>query len=318
MNTIRNYLENMFSGLPQTNDVKRAKEELLGMMEDKYQELKNDGKTENEAIGIVISEFGNLNELGDMLGIKGAIEQKIEFPLVSYERAAEYIEDARFTAPKTAIGVWLCIMSPVVLFTLLGLYESKFINVKEDLLIAIGIFALISIVAIAVSFFIKYTSKLEKYEDLNKNSFSLDYKTEQMVRSVKKEDEQSYRSAVSISVICYILSALPIVITSLIVEDDGMHILALVLTLIIVAFSTHNIIIKSRVNEACKVLLQEEEYSIDKKENKNYKVVEQVYWLVVVAAYLGYSFITNNWHISWIIWPVAGVLFGAVRAVMLR
>lgn len=318
MNTIRNYLENMFSGLPQTNDVKRAKEELLGMMEDKYQELKNDGKTENEAIGIVISEFGNLNELGDVLGIKGAIEQKIEFPLVSYERAAEYIEDARFTAPKTAIGVWLCIMSPVVLFTLLGLYESKFINVKEDLLIAIGIFALISIVAIAVSFFIKYTSKLEKYEDLNKNSFSLDYKTEQMVRSVKKEDEQSYRSAVSISVICYILSALPIVITSLIVEDDGMHILALVLTLIIVAFSTHNIIIKSRVNEACKVLLQEEEYSIDKKENKNYKVVEQVYWLVVVAAYLGYSFITNNWHISWIIWPVAGVLFGAVRAVMLR
>jgi len=27
-------------------------------MEDKYNELKNSGKTENEAIGIVISEFG--------------------------------------------------------------------------------------------------------------------------------------------------------------------------------------------------------------------------------------------------------------------
>lgn len=318
MNTIRNYLENMFSGLPQTNDVKRAKEELLGMMEDKYQELKNEGKTENEAIGIVISEFGNLNELGDVLGIQGAIEQKTEIPVVSYERAVEYIDDARFTAPKTALGVWLCIMSPVLLFILLGLYESKFINVKEDLVIAIGLFVVISMVAIAVSFFIRYTSKLEKYDDLKNNSFSLDYKTEQMVRNVKKEDEQTYKSAVSTSVICYILSALPVVLTPLIIGNDGIHVMSVSITLIIVAFSTYNIIIKSGANEACRVLLQEEEYSINKKENKNYKVVEQVYWLVVVAAYLGYSFITNNWHISWVIWPVAGVLFAAVRAIMLR
>lgn len=24
---------------------------------------------------------------------------------------------------------------------------------------------------------------------------------------------------------------------------------------------------------------------------------------------------TNNWSMSWIIWPVAGVLFGAVKAI---
>ena len=47
MNTIRNYLENMFLGMSQTDDVKHAKEELFAMMEDKYQELKNDGKTES-------------------------------------------------------------------------------------------------------------------------------------------------------------------------------------------------------------------------------------------------------------------------------
>lgn len=318
MNTIRNYLENMFLGLPQNNDVKRAKEELLGMMEDKYQQLKNEGKTENEAIGIIISEFGNLDELGDVLGIKGAIEQKANLPLVSYERAAEYIEDEKLTAPKTALGVWLCIMSPVVLFTLLGLHESNFINGKEDTVIAVGIFVLISIVAVAVSFFIRYSSKLEKYDDLKKNSFSLDYKTEQMVRNVKKEEEPIYRSAVSISVIGYIISVLPVILTSLIVEEGGIHILALVVTIVIVAFSTYNIINKNGAMDACKVLLQEEEYSISKKQNKNYKVVEQVYWLVIVAVYLGYSFITNDWHMSWIIWPVAGVLFAAVRVIMLR
>ena len=63
METIRNYLENMFLNLPNTPEVYKAKNELWQMMEDKYTELKAEGKSENEAVGIVISEFGNLDEL---------------------------------------------------------------------------------------------------------------------------------------------------------------------------------------------------------------------------------------------------------------
>ena len=63
MQAIRNYLETMFMNLPNTPEVLRAKEELWQMMEDKYTELKNEGKSENEAVGTVISEFGNLDDL---------------------------------------------------------------------------------------------------------------------------------------------------------------------------------------------------------------------------------------------------------------
>ena len=70
METIKNYLETMFSTLPNTYEVQKAKKELAQMMEDKYTELINDGKTDNEAVGIVISEFGNLDELAEDLGIK--------------------------------------------------------------------------------------------------------------------------------------------------------------------------------------------------------------------------------------------------------
>ena len=73
MNAIRNYLDNMFRNLPNTEEVRRAKSELLQMMEDKYEELIAEGKTENEAVGIVISEFGNLDELADSLGISEAV-----------------------------------------------------------------------------------------------------------------------------------------------------------------------------------------------------------------------------------------------------
>ena len=55
MDTIKNYLENMFMNMPKTDKVLKAKVELGQMMEDKYNELIKEGKSDNEAVGIVIS-----------------------------------------------------------------------------------------------------------------------------------------------------------------------------------------------------------------------------------------------------------------------
>lgn len=315
MNTIRNYLDNMFLGLPLTDDVIRAKKELLAMMEDKYTELKSNGKTENESIGIVISEFGNLDELGDTLGIKYAIENKTEIPKISYEEAKKYIEDSKNITPKTALGVFLCIMSPTILLLLLGISELGIVSVKEELLVAVGLVALIGMVALGVSYFLRFSTKLEKYEYLQVETFELDYKTEQMVQSIKEQDEPSYNSGVSKSVVGYILSVLPLIIMPLIFEEiEGLSIISVVVTLTIVALSTYNIIVKCSINDACKVLLQEGDYAV-KNKSKTYQTISKIYWSVVVAIYLGYSFITNNWATSWIIWPVSGVLFGVIKAI---
>lgn len=75
METILMYLDNMFLNMPKTPEVLRAKNELASMMEDKYNELMAEGKKENEAIGIVISEFGNLEELAAELGIESQEEK---------------------------------------------------------------------------------------------------------------------------------------------------------------------------------------------------------------------------------------------------
>ena len=65
METIRNYLETMFQKLPNTPEVKKAKYELGQMMEDKYTELKNEGKT------IILSThiFSLVEKLCDRVGI---------------------------------------------------------------------------------------------------------------------------------------------------------------------------------------------------------------------------------------------------------
>lgn len=94
METIKNYLENMFIGLPMTNEVQRAKEDLLGMMEDKYNELIQSGKSKNEAIGIVITEFGNLDELLEELNLSetNIPQNKKEMMRVTFEMARDYLE----------------------------------------------------------------------------------------------------------------------------------------------------------------------------------------------------------------------------------
>jgi ABC-type bacteriocin/lantibiotic exporter with double-glycine peptidase domain len=41
-----------------------------------------------------------------------------------------------------------------------------------------------------------------------------------------------------------------------------------------------------------------------------------VYWPLLVAIFLGWSLWTMDWHITWIIWPVGAVLFGALLGLM--
>ncbi|MBO6108659.1 MAG: DUF4097 family beta strand repeat protein [Eubacterium sp.] len=75
MDTLREYLENMFRNVENTPEIEKAKAELYQMMEDKYEQLMADGKSENEAVGTVIMEFGNFDEIVKELGIEDSVRQ---------------------------------------------------------------------------------------------------------------------------------------------------------------------------------------------------------------------------------------------------
>ncbi|MDE3335072.1 hypothetical protein [Lactobacillus paragasseri] len=38
--------------------------------------------------------------------------------------------------------------------------------------------------------------------------------------------------------------------------------------------------------------------------------------MTISFVYLAYSFMSNNWNQSWIIWPLAGIAYGIFEAVM--
>lgn len=124
METIRNYLETMFANMPNTPEVKRAKDELLQMMEDKYNELIAEGVNENAAVGTVISEFGNLDELAEDLGLKKEVDEvnnrqeNVNRRFVSMDEVKRYLSYRTKSAIFVSVGVMLCIIS--VIFPIIG------------------------------------------------------------------------------------------------------------------------------------------------------------------------------------------------------
>ena len=62
-------------------------------------------------------------------------------------------------------------------------------------------------------------------------------------------------------------------------------------------------------------LLQEGDYTVENKAvNRKYEHVTAIYWCVWTALYLAISLSTMRWDITWVVWPVAGVLYGALLA----
>ena len=179
MNAIRNYLDNMFRNLPNTEAVRRAKAELLQMMEDKYEELIAEGKTENEAVGIVISEFGNLDELADSLGISEAVtENPVEDkPMLSMDRVKEYLSMNNTRAILTPLGIALCILS--VVSPILADILPVDINI-------IGAGGMFGIIATAVGLFIFSGIKNKEYAEVRNKECSLSIEGAEFVRNERK------------------------------------------------------------------------------------------------------------------------------------
>ena len=71
------------------------------------------------------------------------------------------------------------------------------------------------------------------------------------------------------------------------------------------------------IHSSYQKILQEEDYTKERKQiNKKLAWFPSVYWTLTTAIYLAYSFATERWDFTWIVWPVAGVLFVAVYCIL--
>ena len=233
---------------------------------------------------------------------------------VTMAEANEYLALRRTASKKIALGVMLCILSPVILI-LLGGY-SEYGPISENLAAGLGLGILLVMVAAAVAIFITTGSKAAAYEFLEKEPIETEYGVDGMVKELKKNYSDTYtRKNVMGAALC-ILAVVPLVSVAVATQNPLHSILGVCFLLILVSVGVYQFISGGVIWESYQKLLQEGDYTPDaKRVNKN---IGSVYWPVVLALYLGYSFITGGWTHSWIIWPVAGVLWAAISAAARR
>ncbi|MBP5750426.1 MAG: XRE family transcriptional regulator, partial [Firmicutes bacterium] len=70
------------------------------------------------------------------------------------------------------------------------------------------------------------------------------------------------------------------------------------------------------VRDTYLALLEEGDYTREEKAIDHR--IGGIYWGIVVAAYLAVSFLTMRWEITWVVWPVAGVLYGVAKLIFRR
>lgn len=318
MDTIFNYLDNMFLSLPKTKEMERAKQELANMMEDKYNELRAEGKTDNEAVGIVISEFGNLKELAEELGISDLMDGKTSEPakkVLGDDEVKNYIYDNQKASKQIAIGAMLCIFSPIPLILLAGMQE-KYKSINDVIVNGVGVCTLLAIIAIAVGIFIYTGMSMEKYESLKKEPFAISNASIRYVEAYRDQMQQTFSLKIIVGVVMCILSIIPVVIVGSIEDNNDFgNSIAVSFLLFVVGIAVILFVTGGMQKEVTKILLQEGDYSFKSEEgSKVIDIISGIYWPIVVCIYLAWSFISHDWGFTWIVWPIAGVLFGGISA----
>lgn len=239
---------------------------------------------------------------------------------VSLEQANVYLAHVQNGSWRIALAVSLFVLCPVPLIILAGAAECGRVPLTEDIAAAIGCSALILIVAVGLALLLPVGMRLEAYDFLEKEPIATEYGVAGIVEARREAFAPAYRTGLVAGILLCTVSAIPLFIT-MALENEFAAICAVCGMLACIGVGVHGIVRAEMVWESYQKLLEEGDYTREKKaENKRNDPLAVFYWCLAAALYLGVSFYTDAWQKTWILWPVAGVLFVAILALkkMLR
>ena len=137
-----------------------------------------------------------------------------------------------------------------------------------------------------------------------------------MVLEKRERFQTSYTFQITIGILLCLISVIPHLFLSMILFKENEKLadmIAIPLMLILVGFGVFLIVHSSIIWGGMNMLLEREDYTrLHKEEQRRNAPITTIYWCLSISIYLAYSFITQQWHISWIFWPIAGVFYGVI------
>ena len=235
---------------------------------------------------------------------------------VSMEEASAFLEQNETASRTISTGVMMCILSPVPLILLQQLASIGYIPMEETIAEIIGTAILLVIIAIAVGLFIREGMRGKRFEYLEQIDIDTEYGVNGMVKERRDAYAETHSRRLIIGVMMCIISSVPLLGIQAVKysnNSDLLPALGIALLLILCACGVRLIVLTSIKQGGFDRLLEEGDYTrLNKKAGK----YDGIYWAIATAVYLGWSFTSSRWEYTWIVWPVAGVLFVAYREIM--
>ncbi len=239
---------------------------------------------------------------------------------VSMEEANQYIAYKRSAAVKFALGVLLCILSPICLILLGGFADAGMMG--EAVACAVGVCVLLGMVAVAVGIFISTALAGKPWEFVDeKKGFELSYGVDGMVREKRAAFAPKYTALTVTGVVLCIFCAAPLIITSALEQE----LLSVIMTGVLLAICGAGVfcfVLGGIRYDAYENLLKGDRRLSAKKEQAKKKTLSawglfsEAYWLIVTATYFLWSFLSGDWHISWLTWVVGSAAFTIIKLVV--
>ncbi len=266
---------------------------------------------DEEQIAVVNEDMADLSEY----------EEEVPTKKVTMEEATSYMDMIKEMSTRFALAVSLCVLSPICMIVMGGLAEYGVITWSEDRAGSIGLIIMFLLLIVAVPVIIVNALKTGKYEYLEKNKLFLEYGVKETVEERKEAYAPTFHKSIAVGVAIVLVGVLLLAIPAIMYQEERLveigEVYALGAMLTLVAVATFFFVKSCWIYGSFEKLLQEGDYTIEQKRNaKKVEAFSGAYWCIVTAIYLAVSFTENRWDSTWVIWPVAAVLFAGVICII--
>ena len=233
---------------------------------------------------------------------------------IGMEEANAFLKIKEENSRRVALGVLLCILSPVALILLGGINEFKLWNWSDQTAGGVGLTIMLLMILPAVALFITAGLRINPYERLEKEPIETLYGVTGMVKARQEKFQPVHNRYLIIGVMLCIASLIPLFVSLVFTKDDSfLQVIGIAAILVFAAIGVMLIVRVSIIQGSYQILLEEGEYTRENKErSKHTGVLAGAYWCIVVAVFLIWSCLSKDWHLTWIVWPIAAVLYVAI------
>ena len=244
-----------------------------------------------------------------------AAEENEPLRRIDLAEAERFLAVRAQNAPRIAWAVLACILSFLPLMLLGAFQEAGYIALSEEAAAGIGLCVMLVVLAGAVAVFVMCGMRSAPYEYMEKDEFITDSEVIRLVKDKREEMRMKFAQTNTLAVCLCILSLLPLFVCICFKVQEWLLVCGIDAMLMMIGAA---VVLFIRVGvpwEGFSMLLQEGDFARStKRRNKSWVgSVSTIYWLVVTAAYLLISFLSPyGWGKTWVIWPIAAVLFGAL------